>query len=54
MPKDRNYYRSMENNELLQEVKYATNADWQELALVLAERLQQEERKYYSSDDEYY
>lgn len=39
MPKDRNDYRSMATKELQHEVKYPTNPDWQELAIVLAERL---------------
>lgn len=39
MKKDRNYYRSMDIRALQDEVKYSINPDWQELAIVLAERL---------------
>jgi hypothetical protein len=39
MRKDRNDYRSMSTKELQHEVKYPINPDWQELAIVLAERL---------------
>ena len=41
--KDRDYYRSQEIKDLLDEVKYAINPDWQELAIVLAERLKEAE-----------
>jgi hypothetical protein len=40
MPKkDRNDYRSMSTRQLQDEIHYAVNPDWQELAIVLAERL---------------
>lgn len=39
--KDRDYYRSLTDQELLEEVRYTITAqtDWRELATVLAERL---------------
>lgn len=54
MSKDRHYYRSMSNKELLDEINYGTGTDWQELAIVLAERLEREERKEgrYCDDDD--
>lgn len=39
MPKDRNDYRTMATKELQEEVLRGINVDWQELAIVLAERL---------------
>ena len=40
--KDRNYYRQFGHNELLDTVKLGVNVNWQELAIVLAERLEDE------------
>lgn len=40
--RDRSYYRDMTNKELVEETKYTPhykNANWQELAIVLAERV---------------
>lgn len=40
MPKkDRNDYRCMSTRDLQEEVKRGLHVDWQELAIVLAERL---------------
>jgi hypothetical protein len=39
MPKNRNDYRTMHTSQLQEEVRYAINPDWQELAIALAERL---------------
>lgn len=39
MTKDRDYYRSMSTADLCEQVSYAINPDWQELAIALAERL---------------
>lgn len=39
-PKLRSDYRTMTDRELLDEVKQALNPNWQELAIVLAERWQ--------------
>lgn len=43
-PKLRSDYRTMTDRELLDEVKLALNPNWQELAIVLAERWEDEER----------
>lgn len=40
MTKDRDYYRALTNRELIDETKNAIRPDWQELAIVLAERLE--------------
>lgn len=37
--KDRNYYRTLSNKELHEEAVRGVDVDWQELAVVLAERL---------------
>jgi hypothetical protein len=37
--KDRNDYRSMSTYDLCEEVCYAINPNWEELAIALAERL---------------
>lgn len=39
MRKDRNDYRTMSTRDLQEEVLRGINVDWQELAIVLAERL---------------
>lgn len=44
--KDRNYYRCLTNAELIEAAKRDVNPDWQELALVLSERLDAQEREY--------
>lgn len=38
--KDRNYYRQFNHRELLETVKMGINVNWQELATVLAEMLE--------------
>ena len=43
MTKDRDYYRALTNRELIDETKNAIRPDWQELAIVVAERLEKEE-----------
>lgn len=43
MTKDRDYYRGLTNRELIDETKNAIRPDWQELAIVVAERLEKEE-----------
>lgn len=37
---DRNYYRMLTNAELVEQVRYGTEINWHELAIVLAERLE--------------
>jgi beta-N-acetylglucosaminidase len=37
---DRNYYRMLSNAELVDQVRYGTDVNWHELAIVLAERLE--------------
>ena len=37
--KDRDYYRCIDDKQLIEETKYSTDPDWHELAVVLAERL---------------
>jgi len=44
MTKDRDYYRNLPTSELIVEVRYGINIDWRELAIALAERLEDEER----------
>jgi hypothetical protein len=39
--KDRNDYRCMTDKQLQEEVQYAVNPDWRELAVALAERLEE-------------
>jgi hypothetical protein len=39
MRKNRNDYRSMDTKQLQDEVRYAINVDWQELAIALSERV---------------
>lgn len=46
-PKLRSDYRTMTDRELLDEVKQALNPNWQELAIVLAERWQAEQWEDY-------
>ena len=36
---DRNYYRMLSDQELVEHVRYGTDINWSEIALVLAERL---------------
>lgn len=38
--KDRTHYRCEPDSELVEEVKRGVHVDWQELAIVLAERLE--------------
>jgi hypothetical protein len=52
--RDRSYYRHMTNRELVEETKYTQhnkNANWQELAIVLAERVDDLKRRL---DDGHY
>lgn len=44
--KDRGDYRAMTQADLLNEVKRGIHVNWAELALVLAERLEDAERDY--------
>ena len=37
--RDRNDYHSMDTRQLQEEIRYGINVDWQELATVMAERL---------------
>lgn len=37
--KDRDYYRALSDRELIEEVRYAIDPDWKELAFALGERL---------------
>ncbi len=41
--KDRNCYRSEDNKALIEEAKRGIRPNWEELAIVLAERLESEE-----------
>ncbi len=43
MTRDRDYYRALSTDELLDEVKYAISPRWEELSIVLAERLKDAE-----------
>lgn len=45
MTRDRNDYRAMPTTELIEETRYATNPNWQELAIALAERLDEHQLK---------
>ena len=36
---DRNYYRMLSDQELVEQVRYGADVNWHELAIVLAERL---------------
>ena len=36
---DRNYYRMLSDQELVEHVRYGTDVNWHELAIVLSERL---------------
>ena len=36
---DRNYYRMLSDQELVEQVRYGTDVNWHELAIVLSERL---------------
>lgn len=44
--KDRTDYRSMDTAQLCEETRYAVNPNWQELAIVLAERLESKQREF--------
>ena len=44
--KDRDYYRCLEVKELLEEVRRGVRVNWQELAIVLAERVEDNERDW--------
>ncbi len=39
LKKDRDYYRTVETTTLKEEVHYGIDVDWQELAIAMAERL---------------
>lgn len=54
MKNDRNYYRQLGHNELLDTVQMGINVNWQELAIVLAERLEDEVFLPRESDSDYY
>lgn len=54
MSKDRNYYRCMATSELKEEVRRGINVDWEELAIVLAERLETIRREVYDEVAEEY
>jgi hypothetical protein len=41
LTKDRDYYRCMSTVRLIEETRYAIDPDWQELAIALAERLEE-------------
>jgi hypothetical protein len=43
--KDRSDYRAMSTQELIEEAKYAIGPQWKELAVALAERLEDKQRK---------
>jgi len=50
---DRSYYRMLTNDGLVDHVIYGNDVNWHELAIVLAERLEDEQRKcgsHYSDD----
>lgn len=44
--RDRNDYRSLSTSALLEEVTYAIRPNWRELAIALAERLQEREKEF--------
>lgn len=44
--KDKHYYRSLTNGELIEEVRRGIHVEWQELAVVLAERVESQERDW--------
>lgn len=52
LKKDRNDYRSMDTKELQEEVRYAVNPDWKELAIALTERLDTIRREVYDEVSE--
>lgn len=43
--RDRSHYRAMSTRELIEETKYAVGPQWKELAVALAERLEDKQRK---------
>jgi hypothetical protein len=49
--RDRSYYRHMTNRELVETARCGVNLDWQELAIVLAERVDDLKRRL---DDGHY
>jgi hypothetical protein len=49
--RDRSYYRHMTNKELVETARCGVNLDWQELAIVLAERVDDLKRRL---DDGHY
>lgn len=46
MVKDRDTYRAMSNAELVEEARRGVHVHWQELATVLAERMENYQRDY--------
>lgn len=44
--KDRDYYRCLSNRELLEEARRGVRVAWEELATVLAERIEINERDW--------
>lgn len=52
MEKDRDYYRCLETKELIEEVRRGVRVNWQELAIVLAERMDTWRREVYDEFDD--
>ena len=48
--KDRTDYRAMSTSDLIQEVHYGLNTNWQELAIALSERLEDHHMRSYEED----
>jgi hypothetical protein len=51
LTRDRSYYRHMTNRELVETARCGVSPDWQELAIVLAERVDDLKRRL---DDGHY
>ena len=49
---DRSYYRMLTNDGLVDHVIYGNDVNWHELAIVLAERLEGEQRKSHDAYDD--
>jgi hypothetical protein len=54
MTRDRTYYRSLPDSELVEQATYGERIDWQELAIVLSERLEAKinSHNYYDPHDD--
>jgi hypothetical protein len=50
--KDRDYYRGLSNNLLIEEQRRGVRVNWQELSVVLAERLHAEGSRSYDYDED--